>query len=118
MKGGDPETVLEVQTKDLIQETVSGPELIVPRTKVLETEQARALGRSGRVVKIKSALKLVIKKFLKIQNWSLLLGILDILIVLNMRGLIVEQALDGIHEALITGHGSEVDRIVQSPLNP
>jgi hypothetical protein len=43
MKGSDPETVLEVQTKDLTQETVSGPELVIPRTKDLGTEQARAL---------------------------------------------------------------------------
>jgi len=64
MKGSDPETVLEVQTKDLTQETVSGPELVIPRTKDLGTEQARDLERSGRVVKIKSALKLVIKRFL------------------------------------------------------
>jgi len=64
MKGGDLETVLEVQTKDLTQETVSGPELVIQKRKDLGTEQARALERSGRVVKIKSALKLVIKRFL------------------------------------------------------
>jgi hypothetical protein len=43
MKEGDPETVLEFQTKDCTQGTINGPGLIVPRTKVLRTEQARAL---------------------------------------------------------------------------
>jgi hypothetical protein len=55
MKGGNPETVLEVQTEDLTQETTSGRGLVV-----LGTKQARALEGAGKVVKIKSVLKLVV----------------------------------------------------------
>jgi hypothetical protein len=64
MKGGDPKTVLEIQTRDLTQETISGSGLIVPRKKVLGTEQAKALERTGKIVKIKDAPKLVIMRYL------------------------------------------------------
>jgi hypothetical protein len=52
MKGDTPETVLEVQTKVFIQETIRGPGFAVPGT-----EQARAL-------KGKDVMKLVIMRFL------------------------------------------------------